>query len=89
MTPILIVKLLVEYALVAAGLLVLIYRKQKMLALFLVLSIGYFIFVTAFQGRAPRYKIPVIPLYAIIGGGGAILIKAYLSEWKDSLKRKN
>ena len=89
LTPILKVKLLVEYALVAAGLLVLIHRKQKMLALFLILSIGYFIFVTAFQGRAPRYKIPVLPLYAIIGGGGAILIKAYLSEWKGSLKRKN
>jgi len=89
LTPILVVKLLGEYALVAAGLIVLIRRKQKALALFLILSIGYFIFVTAFQGRAPRYKIPVIPLYAIIGGGGAILIKAYLSEWKDSLKRKN
>jgi 4-amino-4-deoxy-L-arabinose transferase-like glycosyltransferase len=89
LTPILVVKLLVEYALVAAGLLVLIRRKQKTLALFLILSIGYFIFVTAFQGRAPRYKIPVLPLYAIIGGGGAILIKAYLNEWIDSLKRKS
>jgi len=87
LTPILSVKLFVEYALVAAGLLILIRRKQKTLALFLILSIVYFIFATSFQGRAPRYKIPVIPLYAIIGGGGAILIKAYLSGWKDSLKR--
>ena len=87
LTPILLVKLSVEYALIAAGLLILIRRKQKALALFLILSIGYFIFVTAFQGRAPRYKIPVIPLYTIIGGGGAILIKAYLNEWKDSLRR--
>ena len=87
LTPILVVKLFVEYALIATGLLILIRRKQKALALFLILSIGYFIFVTAFQGRAPRYKIPVIPLYTIIGGGGAILIKAYLNEWKDSLRR--
>lgn len=87
LTPILIVKLSVEYALIAAGLLILIRRKQKALALFLILSIAYFIFATSFQGRAPRYKIPVIPLYTIIGGGGAILIKAYLNEWKDSLKR--
>ena len=87
LTPILLVKLSVEYALIAAGLLILIQRKQKALALFLILSIGYFILATSFQGRAPRYKIPVIPLYTIIGGGGVILIRAYLSEWKDSLRR--
>ncbi len=87
LTPVLLFKLLIEYVLVAAGLLVLVRRRQKTLVIFLMLSIAYFVFVTASMGRAPRYKIPVIPLYTIIGGGGAILIKAYLNEWKDSLRR--
>ena len=85
--PLLLAKLLVEYVFIAAGLWILIRSKQKTLALFLVLSIAYFIFVTAFMGRAPRYKIPVLPIYAIIGGGGAMLVWAYWQQWRESRKR--
>ena len=81
LTPILLVKLVVEYALIAAGLLILIRRKQKVLALFLILSIAYFIFATSSMGRAPRYKIPVLPIYAILGGGGAMLLHSFWESW--------
>ena len=84
LTPILLLKLLVEYVFIAGGLLILVRRKQKTMALFLVLSIVYFILVTGFMGRAPRYKIPILPIYSIIGGGGAMLIWAYWQEWRMS-----
>ena len=77
LTPALLGKLLFEYAAIAAGFLILVRRKQKLLALFFVLSVAYFIFVTAFMGRAPRYKIPVLPIYAIVGGGGLLLLWEY------------
>ena len=87
LTPVLLFKLLIEYVLVAAGLLVLVRRRQKTLVIFLMLSIAYFVFVTASMGRAPRYKIPVLPIYALIGGGGATLIWAYWQEWRTSRNR--
>jgi len=87
LTPILLAKLLIEYLFIAAGLWILIRRKQKTLALFLVLSVAYFIFTTGFMGRAPRYKIPVLPIYAILGGGGAMLVWTYLQDWWDSRMR--
>jgi 4-amino-4-deoxy-L-arabinose transferase-like glycosyltransferase len=87
LTPVLILKVLVEYLVVAAGLLILIRRKQKLLALFVVLTVLYFIMATGALGRAPRYKIPVLPVYAIVGGGGATLIWAYWQSWKESDRR--
>ena len=84
LTPILSLKLLFEYVFIAGGLLILIRKKQKTMVLFLVLSIVYFILVTGFMGRAPRYKIPILPIYSIIGGGGAMLIWAYWQEWRMS-----
>ena len=87
LTPVLLLKLLVEYGFIAGGLLVLVRRKQKAMALFLVLSIVYFILVTGFMGRAPRYKIPILSIYALIGGGGATLIWAYWQEWRMSRSR--
>ena len=87
LTPVLLFKLLVEYGFIAGGLLVLVRRKQKAIALFLVLSIVYFILVTGFMGRAPRYKIPILSIYALIGGGGATLIWAYWQEWRMSRSR--
>ena len=80
--PILILKLLVEYVAVALGLIILLRRKQKTMALLFVLTIAYFILATGFMGRAPRYKIPVLPLYAILAGGGFSLIWTYLQSFK-------
>ena len=80
--PILILKLLVEYIAVALGLIILLKRKQKTMALLFVLTIAYFILATGFMGRAPRYKIPVLPLYAILAGGGFSLIWTYLQSFK-------
>ncbi len=82
LTPILIVKLLIEYAAIGLGLVILIRRKQKTMALLFVLTIAYFILATGFMGRAPRYKIPVLPLYAILAGGGFSLIWSYLLSKK-------
>lgn len=82
LTPILIVKLLIEYAAMALGLVILLRRKQKTMALLFVLTIVYFILATGFMGRAPRYKIPVLPLYAILAGGGFTLIWTYLKSSK-------
>ena len=84
LTPVLLVKLLVEYVFIAGGLLILVRRQQKLMVLFLVLAIAYFIVVTGFMGRAPRYKIPILSIYALIGGGGAMLIWAY---WREFLSR--
>lgn len=84
LTPVLLVKLLVEYVFIAGGFLILVRRQQKMMVLFLVLAIAYFIVVTGFMGRAPRYKIPILSIYAFIGGGGAMLIWAY---WREFLSR--
>ncbi|MEC9292956.1 MAG: glycosyltransferase family 39 protein [Chloroflexota bacterium] len=84
LTPVLIIKLLIEYLFVVGGLWVLIRRKQKLLAIFFVLSIAYFIVATGHAGRAPRYKIPILPIYAILGGGGATLIWTYWQEWRTS-----
>jgi len=81
LTPVLIVKLLVEYLFLVGGLFVLIRRKQKLAAIFFVLSIAYFIIGTAQAGRAPRYRIPVLPIYAILGGGGAMLLHAFWQSW--------
>jgi len=89
LTPILGVKFLLEYVLIAAGFIVLIRRKQKLLALFFILSILYFIVATGPMGRAPRYKIPVIPVYAVVGGGGFTMIWAYWESWKKSRKRSS
>ncbi len=82
LTPVLIVKLLIEYAAITLGLLILLRRRHKTMALFFVLTIVYFILATGFMGRAPRYKIPVLPLYAILAGGGFTLIWSYLQSWK-------
>ena len=84
LTPALLGKLIFEYAAVVAGFLILVRRKQKLLALFFVLSVAYFVFVTAFMGRAPRYKIPVLPIYAIVGDGGVLLLWEYWQEWRES-----
>ena len=84
LTPILIVKLLIEYAAIALCLLMLVRQKQKTLALLFVLTIVYFILATGFMGRAPRYKIPVLPFYAILAGGGFTLIWAYLQSFKPT-----
>ena len=84
LTPVLVLKVLVEYLIIGFGFVFLIRAKQKMLVLFFVLTVLYFIVATGFQGRAPRYKIPVIPVYAIVGGGGATLIWAYWRSWRDS-----
>ena len=89
LTPVLALKLLVEYLAISIGLLILFGRKQKILALFLILSIVYFILVTAFMGRAPRYKIPVLPIYAIVGGGGAMLIWVYVKSWAGTRRRQS
>lgn len=89
LTPVLALKLLVEYLAISIGLLILFGRKQKILALFLILSIVYFILVTAFMGRAPRYKIPVLPIYAIVGGGGAMLVWVYVKSWVGTRRRQS
>ena len=86
LTPVLVMKLLVEYLFVVGGLWILIRRKQKLLAIFFILTIAYFIFATAHAGRAPRYKIPVLPIYAILGGGGAMLVHSYWQSWRYRLK---
>jgi 4-amino-4-deoxy-L-arabinose transferase-like glycosyltransferase len=78
LTPVLIVKLLIEYVAIALGLMILLRGKQKTMALLFVLTIVYFILATGFMGRAPRYKIPVLPLYAILAGGGFTLIWSYV-----------
>ena len=72
------IKLLIEYVAIALGLVILLRRKQKTMALLFVLTIVYFILATGFMGRAPRYKIPVLPLYAILAGGGFTLIWSYV-----------
>ena len=77
------IKFLFEYVAIALGLLLLIRRDQKLLALFFVLGILYFIVATGPMGRAPRYKIPVIPIYAILGGGGLTMIWAYWNSWRN------
>lgn len=87
LTPVLVIKLLAEYLVISIGFIILFRRKQKTLALFLFLWIAYFILVTAFMGRAPRYKIPVLPIYAIVGGGGAMLVWTYLRSWINSRRR--
>jgi hypothetical protein len=84
LTPVLIVKLLLEYVAIALGLIILIRRKQKTMALLFVLTIAYFILATGFMGRAPRYKIPVLPIYAILAGGGFTLIWTYLKSFRSS-----
>ena len=78
LTPILIVKLLIEYVAIGLGLIILLKSKQKTTALLFVLTIAYFILATGFMGRAPRYKIPVLPIYAILAGGGFAVIWSYL-----------
>jgi 4-amino-4-deoxy-L-arabinose transferase-like glycosyltransferase len=80
LTPILIVKLLIEYVAIALGLIILLRRKQKTMALLFVLTIVYFILATGFMGRAPRYKIPVLPVYAMLAGGGYTLIWSYVQS---------
>gem|GEM_PF-6367589 len=77
-------KLLLEYVAIALGLIILIRRKQKTMALLFVLTIAYFILATGFMGRAPRYKIPVLPIYAILAGGGFTLIWTYLKSFRSS-----
>ena len=77
------IKFLFEYVAIALGLLLLIRRDQKLLALFFVLGILYFIIATGPGGRAPRFKIPVIPIYAILGGGGLTMIWAYWNSWRN------
>ena len=86
LTPVLMMKLLLEYLFVAGGLWILIRRKQKLLAVIFILTIAYFIVATAHAGRAPRYKIPVLPIYAILGGGGAMLLHSYWRSWRSRLK---
>ena len=81
LTPVLVIKLLIEYVFLVGGLFLLIHRKQKLAALFFVLSIAYFIIGTAQAGRAPRYRIPVLPIYAILGGGGAMLLHSFWQSW--------
>ena len=83
LTPPLIIKLLIEYVAIALGFLILIRRKQKTMAILFLLTIVYFILSTGFMGRAPRYKIPVIPVYAILAGGGFSLIRSYLLSKKS------
>jgi 4-amino-4-deoxy-L-arabinose transferase-like glycosyltransferase len=83
LTPILIIKLLIEYVAIALGLMILLRGKQKTMALLFVLTIAYFILATGFMGRAPRYKIPVLPLYAILAGGGFTLIWSYIQSIKQ------
>ena len=83
LTPLFVIKFLFEYVAIALGLLLLIRRDQKLLALFFVLGILYFIVATGQMGRAPRYKIPVIPMYAIVGGGGLTMIWAYWNSWRN------
>jgi len=87
LTPVLVGKVMIEYLLIALGLVFLIRRKEKLLAVYFVLSVLYFIVAIGFLGRAPRYKIPVIPIYAIVGGGGATLLWAYLQSWRNSGSR--
>ena len=89
LTPVLIIKLLIEYLFVSAGLFMLFRSKQKLLAIFFILSIAFFIVLTAHSGRAPRYRIPVLPIYAILGGGGAMLLYSYWQSWLDSWRRSN
>ena len=86
LTPVLGIKLLIEYVFLVGGLFVLIRRKQKLAAIFFVLSIAYFIIGTAQAGRAPRYRIPVLPIYAIIGGGGIVFLSFYFRSWLDRLR---
>ena len=81
LTPVLVIKLLIEYVFLVGGLFLLIRRKQKLAALFFVLSIAYFIIGTGQAGRAPRYRIPVLPIYAILGGGGAMLLHSFWQSW--------
>ncbi|MDP6667313.1 MAG: glycosyltransferase family 39 protein [Dehalococcoidia bacterium] len=87
LTPLLVIKLLFEYLFIGFGLVLLIRNKQSLPVLFLLLAILYFIIATGLLGRAPRYKIPVLPIYAIIGGGGAMLVWAYLQSWKEPENR--
>ena len=87
LTPVLVMKILVEYLVVGAGLLLLVRRQQKMLVLFFVLTALYFIVATGALGRAPRYKIPLMPVYAMVGGGGAALIWAYWQSWSNAGSR--
>jgi 4-amino-4-deoxy-L-arabinose transferase-like glycosyltransferase len=79
--PVVIIKLMLEYLLIIAGLFALVRRDQRATLAILTLSIAYIVIVTGFMGRAPRYRIPVLPIYAILGGGGAVLITGLIREW--------
>jgi hypothetical protein len=53
------------------------YRRDRNLCYLLVFSIGYFFLISAGAEAYSRFKVPIMPLYALLIGGGA----AEMLQW--------
>ncbi len=72
LTPVLLLRLLVVYALFATGLGVLVRQGHWHVAAFFLLTVAYFVLVTGQLGVGLRYRVPLIPLYSAVGSAGAL-----------------
>jgi len=50
------------------------YRRDRNLCYLLVLTVGYFLIISAGAEAYSRFKVPVMPMYALLIGGGAAQI---------------
>jgi 4-amino-4-deoxy-L-arabinose transferase-like glycosyltransferase len=60
------------------------YRRDRALCWFLVLTIAYFLVISAGGEAYSRFKVPIMPMYALLIGGGVLRIVQWIQEARTS-----
>jgi hypothetical protein len=60
------------------------YRRARNLCCLLVLSIVYFLMISAGAEAYSRFKVPIMPMYALLIGGGAASVVGILKRVRTS-----
>jgi 4-amino-4-deoxy-L-arabinose transferase-like glycosyltransferase len=60
------------------------YRRDRSLCWFLVLTIAYFLVISAGGEAYSRFKVPIMPMYALLIGGGVVRIVQWIQESRTS-----
>jgi hypothetical protein len=66
-------KLLIEYGLAAIGVFWLVKKREWTILVVLITTLAYYVILPGPKGYA-RFRIPIIPIYLVLAGGGVTLL---------------
>ena len=72
-TPVMTLKLLIEYGLAAIGVFWLVKKREWTILVVLITTFAYYVILPGPKGYA-RFRIPIIPIYLVLAGGGVTLL---------------